>query len=336
MAVARQEILVGAAHRAGQQLVAHRPAVDEEILVLAGRPVERRQAGEAGQPEAFAVGVDRHGIVGELAAHDGGQPLQPRASAIGSDWRRQRTACAPRSPAGRRRPGWAMARRRIASATWLDSVRGSLRNLSRAGVAKKRSRTSTRVPGGCAAGLGSPLAPPSIARLPGAVGAGRPRGDGEAARPRRSTATPRRGKPRVRMWARSSSGSLEVQCRSTASASSSGDMPTPSSTTERKVRAAFLERHRDALRAGIDGVLHQLLHGAGRPLDHLAGGDLVDQGGGKSRARSWRRQSTTSAFGKDTGGRAIRPEGRPACRRRRWSSPPRAARGGRRGARPRA
>ena len=59
MAVARQEILVGAAHRAGQQLVAHRPAVDEEILVLAGRPVERRQAGEAGEPEALAVGVDR-------------------------------------------------------------------------------------------------------------------------------------------------------------------------------------------------------------------------------------------------------------------------------------
>jgi len=65
MAVARQEILVGAAHRAGQQLVAHRPAVDEQILVLAGRPVERRQAGEAGEPEALAVGVDRQRVVGE-------------------------------------------------------------------------------------------------------------------------------------------------------------------------------------------------------------------------------------------------------------------------------
>ena len=33
MAVARQHILIGAAHRADQQLVAHRPAIDDEILV---------------------------------------------------------------------------------------------------------------------------------------------------------------------------------------------------------------------------------------------------------------------------------------------------------------
>ena len=28
---------------------------------------------------------------------------------------------------------------------------------------------------------------------------------------------------------------------------------------------------------GVQGVLHQLLDRAGRPLDHLAGGDAVDQ-----------------------------------------------------------
>ena len=32
MAVARQEIGIGAAHRADQQLVAHRPAIDEQEL----------------------------------------------------------------------------------------------------------------------------------------------------------------------------------------------------------------------------------------------------------------------------------------------------------------
>ena len=31
----------------------------------------------------------------------------------------------------------------------------------------------------------------------------------------------------------------------------------------------------DAARAGVDGVLHQFLDHAGRPLDHLAGGDAV-------------------------------------------------------------
>src|SRR5437762_11552099 len=64
---------------------------------------------------------------------------------------------------------------------------------------------------------------------------------------------------------------------------------------------AFLEGHRDALGGGIDGVLDQLLHRAGRPLDHLAGGDLVDQGGRKTAQRAHGAQSTTSAFGKDTG-----------------------------------
>ena len=51
MAVARQDVLIGAAHRADQQLVAHRPAVDEEILVARQAAVEGRQAGEAGQRE---------------------------------------------------------------------------------------------------------------------------------------------------------------------------------------------------------------------------------------------------------------------------------------------
>jgi hypothetical protein len=30
--------------------------------------------------------------------------------------------------------------------------------------------------------------------------------------------------------------------------------------------------------AGVDGILHQLLHDAGHADDHLAGGDLVDEG----------------------------------------------------------
>ena len=37
----------------------------------------------------------------------------------------------------------------------------------------------------------------------------------------------------------------------------------------------------DRGRARVDGVLHQLLDHRGRALDHFAGGDLVDQVGGK-------------------------------------------------------
>ena len=58
VAIARQKILIRATHRAGEQLVAHRPAVDEEILVARRGAVERRQAGKAGQTKAFARGVD--------------------------------------------------------------------------------------------------------------------------------------------------------------------------------------------------------------------------------------------------------------------------------------
>ena len=36
--------------------------------------------------------------------------------------------------------------------------------------------------------------------------------------------------------------------------------------------------HLDPVGTGIEGVFHQFLDHAGRPLDHLAGGDLVDQG----------------------------------------------------------
>jgi hypothetical protein len=40
--------------------------------------------------------------------------------------------------------------------------------------------------------------------------------------------------------------------------------------------APLLERHRDPRRAGIESVLEQFLDDARRSLDHLAGGDAVD------------------------------------------------------------
>src|SRR3546814_8257043 len=50
MAVAREEVLIGAADGAVEQLVAHRTAVHEEILVLRVAAVERRQAGAPRPP----------------------------------------------------------------------------------------------------------------------------------------------------------------------------------------------------------------------------------------------------------------------------------------------
>ena len=53
VAVARQHVGIGAAHRADQQPVLHRPAVDEQILVVGDAAVEGRQAGDAAQPHAL-------------------------------------------------------------------------------------------------------------------------------------------------------------------------------------------------------------------------------------------------------------------------------------------
>ena len=131
--------------------------------------------------------------------------------------------------------GYAMARRFTTSRAACSSLRSAFMNLSRAGVAKKRSRTSTRVPGGWAAGCGRPLRPASTLRL-------------QASLPPRTrlvsvsrltaaiegSASPR--KPKLRMRVRSSCGNLEVAWRSSAKASSSAVMPQPSSVTWMSVR----------------------------------------------------------------------------------------------------
>jgi hypothetical protein len=67
------------------------------------------------------------------------------------------------------------------STAWSRSLRAVLRNLTPAGVATNRSRTSTLVPGGCAAGGGRALLPASTRIFPGAVGAGRAGDDVQAA-----------------------------------------------------------------------------------------------------------------------------------------------------------
>ncbi len=45
--------------------------------------------------------------------------------------------------------------------------------------------------------------------------------------------------------------------------------------------AAAIGHDLDPAGAGVEGVFHKLLHGAGRPLHDLAGGDAVDQAFGE-------------------------------------------------------
>ena len=178
------------------------------------------------------------------------------------------------------------------------SARSDFRNLSRAGVAKKRSRTSTRVPSESAAGLIADALPPStVTAKASAAPVRREATLSRAAAPIAASASPR--KPRVRMSS-SPPSSFEVQCRSTASARSSRAMPLPSSLTRIRRDATRGGHDLDPAGARVDGVLDQLLDDARRPLDHLAGGDAVDhvlaeaadRHGADSRIRSGRIRRT--------------------------------------------
>jgi hypothetical protein len=70
--------------------------------------------------------------------------------------------------------------RSITSRTRPNSVRSLRRNRRRAGVLKKRSRTSTVVPGGCAAGLTPPAAANCAVEHEGRISRALPGGDPQA------------------------------------------------------------------------------------------------------------------------------------------------------------
>ncbi len=169
-----------------------------------------------------------------------------------------------------------MARRFTTSATAWASARSVLRNLSRAGVAKNRSATSTRVPRFTPAGANGVLqagVDEDRRSMRRTLLAG---GDvSRATEAMEGRASPR--KPSVAMAKRSPSGSLEVAWRSTARSRSSALMPAPSSTTLISRRAAAFEHDVDPGRAGIERVLDEFLDGGRRALDHLARSDAVHE-----------------------------------------------------------
>ncbi len=142
----------------------------------------------------------------------------------GSHWR-----CA-RSWWNRRKAtsGWASAMRSMASTQWPNSVASERRNLRRAGTRSNSWRTSIVVPGGPEAGLTCRL-PPSICQ---ACSAPRVR---EMMVRSATEAIDARASPRNPIEATDSSSSSErillVAWRVSASGSSSGGMPLPSSVT---------------------------------------------------------------------------------------------------------
>ena len=136
--------------------------------------------------------------------------------------------------------GWASAMACTSRSVWASSAWALFRNLSRAGVLKKRSWASTRVPGVAATSSFSATAPPS------------PRTSVPVSEPRSHESTEKRVtaqmagsasplNPSVAIASRSLSvASLEVACRVSARSTSSGAIPVPSSLTRMSWRPASL------------------------------------------------------------------------------------------------
>ena len=173
---------------------------------------------------------------------------------------------------------------------WPSSVASLRTNLRRAGTLKKRSRTSTVVPGGCAAGRGPASTPPSqltSAALSAGLGA---RGDAQprhrADRGQRLAAKAER-RHRLEILERADLAGRVARERERQFRA--GDATAVVAHPD-QADAAALDVDLDAARTRIEAVLHELLDHRGGPLDHLARGDLVDEFAGENTDRHLGRQ----------------------------------------------
>ena len=268
-------IHIGGAQRAGERLVAHRAAIDEDELMQRVRPAEGREADAADEAHAFARGVEAKRIGGEVVAERLTQPLglRPLARAAGRPVEAGRRFRSRRKSGSRDGPARAGARCRRPPAPRRDRISGT----SAAPASPRRDRAPrSACPHGWRAGRGRALDAVLHPKLRGR--SPRPaRGSGfRAATPRRSRAAPRR-ESRASRSRQSPSGIFEVAWRSTQSSRSAASMPTPSSLTRIRPPPARLDRDLDPPRAGVERVLDEFLDRRSRPLDHLARGDAVDE-----------------------------------------------------------
>ena len=275
MAAARQQVLVGTAHGAEQQLVAHRPAVDEKELQARVAAIERRQAGIAGKPDTVARRLYGQRVVGEIAPHDRGQARQPRVQQFPLG-RLEALGRAPVRGQGEGDFGMRHGKlvdhvghgRRLGARAFheLEPRRGSEEQIARldAGAAAKRRRRGR-------------ADPPALDRQgPRLAGAARPAGQGEPAhradrRQRLAPKTQGADVGQVVVGQLGSDVALDRQRKLVRAHAVAvvGDRDQRS--------AAVRQRHVDTRRAGVDGVLDQFLDHRRRTFDHLAGGDAVDQ-----------------------------------------------------------
>jgi hypothetical protein len=265
-----QQLGIGFARGVRQHTVAHEAAVDEEILGVGARLGRLRRAGEAEEPKSRALRLHRHAGVDELFAEQRGGAFGERLAAQvaagaavvpereGDVAARQRGA-AERLVAMAELGGFAaqeLAARRRIEIEVLHRDAGSLRARRRLDLARRGAFGGDA----CTVRRVAPAARDRQARNRGN------RGERLAAKAHArhafqvlQAADLAGGVP--------GEGEREILARDALAVVLDLDA----------ARAALVQRDRDGARARVEAVLHQLFQHRGRPLDHLAGGDLADE-----------------------------------------------------------
>jgi len=274
IAVARQIIGIGAAHCADQKLVAHRTAVDEEILSERIGARQRRQSGKAFDPHALALGIDGNRIGAEIRTQHIAQPRQFVIRRSPSD----RRAFLAGEGEGDIRPAHGQTPHHFAhrfsfAAVGLEELQPGRRGIKQiahldAGALPERRRLDV----GFLAGIdgdGPGMRLGLVARGDGQPRHRADRGQSFAAKAERID--------RQQVITSKLAGGVAVDAERQIGARHAlavvGDADQPAATA--------IGQHVDAMRAGVERVLDQFLDHARRPLDHLAGGDTVDHGLGQ-------------------------------------------------------
>ncbi len=278
MAVARQIVGIGRAHRAENELVAHGAAVDEQILAERVGAGQRGRGGKTLDHDAVALGAYFDGATAKIRSQDIAEPGQPAAGAGQRGGPGDRRAFLAGERKGDVGPRHREATHHLADRFGFGAVgleklqprRGSIEeiaDLDACALAKRR-----RYDRG--------FDPALDRQRPGMRLAGMARGDAElghrADRGQRLAAEPERADMQQILIVELGGG-VAIDCeREIAMAHAAavvGDADPPSS--------AAIGEDIDPAGPGVDGVLHQFLDHARRTLDHFAGGDAVDDLFGK-------------------------------------------------------
>lgn len=240
-----------------------------------------RQADVTGQAQALALGFHGQGVVEEIPPYDGRQPIQSPAEQVSlRGTQLDNTARAVRQGEGHLGVRHAQAVDDIRSvlcfrARTLEELEPRRRGIEQ--VPHFHPRTAL-----AGSRFGRGFHTPLNLDAPGAVSLGGAAGQAHArhrADGRQSLAAKAQETDVEQVLVRQLGGCVPLHGQrqfvgrhATAVVLHRDERPT-----------AFRQGHVDTARASVDGVLHQLLHGRGRPFHHLARGDLVDEGGGRRR-----------------------------------------------------